>query len=91
MWFSTACKSLNDGENYLEGPHWLGLDRSTRRIDPKDLGSYPAAVGASSKHAVFASNGSIDKFGERIDGRYGGRYTDGFGRSLIGAYAIVRD
>jgi len=82
-----AARSLNDGESYLEGAAWLGLSRHMKTIGPDELSSYPSAVAASKKHAVFASGGQIDRFGEAAPAERG----DGFGRSLRWAYAIVPD
>jgi hypothetical protein len=82
-----AARSLNDGESYLEGAAWLGLSRHMKTVGPDELSAYPAAVAASKKHAVFVSDGQIDRFGEAAPASRG----DGFGRSLRWAYAIVPD
>lgn len=84
--FASACRSLNDGEDYREGAHWLGLDRYVREIPPSDIGNYPSVVAASKKHAVFSSNGTIDDHGSVLQAN-----NDGYGRRFIGGYAIVDD
>ncbi len=81
----SAARSLNNGESYLEGAHWLGLDAHMKTISPNDLDRYPAAIAASKKHAVFVADGAIDRFGASRDADDG----DGFGRRLRWAYAIV--
>lgn len=85
MNYVQALNSLNNGENYLEGPHWLGLDGYVQRIDPSQMNNYAASVGASNSHVVFNSGGVIDSYGNRE--RFNG--TDGNGNRLNWAYAIV--
>jgi hypothetical protein len=80
---------LNDGESYLEGARWLGLKDHVRKINPRNLDAYTAVVAASSKHAMFASNGYVDHYGSKQDGTRNGGAFDGRGRALKGAYALV--
>ncbi|ADO75088.1 hypothetical protein [Stigmatella aurantiaca] len=90
MSFERACQSLNDGESYREGPRWLGLQKHVRKIDPNDIHRYTAVVGASSRHAVFASDGFVDHYGKkRPSTTRGGLEIEGYGRPLRGAYALV--
>ncbi|MDY7226674.1 hypothetical protein [Hyalangium rubrum] len=89
MTFERACQSLNDGESYLEGARWLGLQKHVKKINPRDLDEYSAVVTASSKHAMFASGGNIDHYGRKQDGTRNGGAYDGRGRVLQGAYALV--
>ncbi|KFE68214.1 hypothetical protein [Hyalangium minutum] len=89
MSFERACQSLNDGESYLEGARWLGLKNHMRKINPRDLDNYKAVVAASSKHAVYASNGYVDHYGRKKDGTRNGDAFEGWGRTLRGAYALI--
>ena len=89
MSFERACQSLNDGESYLEGARWLGLKNHVRKINPRNMDDYTAVVAASSRHAMFASNGYIDHYGRKQDGTHHGGAFDGRGRALRGAYALV--
>jgi hypothetical protein len=89
MSFERACRSLNDGESYLEGPRWLGLKDHMRKINPDHIDRYSAAVGASSRHAVFASGGYVDHYGRKRAGSRNGMEIEGYGRPLRGAYALV--
>jgi len=89
MSFERACQSLNDGESYLEGAKWLGLKNHMRKINPRDMDSYTAVVTASAKHAMFASGGHIDHYGQAKDATRNGGAFDGRGRSMKGAYALV--
>jgi hypothetical protein len=89
MTFERACQSLNDGESYLEGAKWLGLKDHMKKINPRDMDKYDAVVTASSKHAMFASDGFIDHYGRKQDATRNGGAFDGRGRSMKGAYALV--
>jgi hypothetical protein len=84
--FGQALNALDNGENYLVGPHLLGLDQFVKSISPSQIGKYDAAVGASNNHAVFGGDGEFDHYGteERLNG------TDGNGESLNWAYALVK-
>lgn len=64
--FLGAVETLNKGEYYLEGPHWLGLRHNTRSIGRKYIWQYKGVIGASRKHCFFASKGYEDDYG-RID------------------------
>lgn len=63
MTFEMAAASLNDGEFYLEGPHWLGLRHNIRSIGRKFIWQYKGVIGASRKHCFFASQGYEDAYG----------------------------
>lgn len=84
--FASACNSLNNGESYLEGAHWLGIEQHMKEIPASEIKDHVAVVAASNKHAVFSSNGTIDRFGTAQQ-----TGTDGFGRTLHSAYAIIPD
>jgi hypothetical protein len=84
--FASACNSLNNGESYLEGAHWLGIEQHMKEIPASEIKDHVAVVAASNKHAVFSSNGTIDRFGTVQQ-----TGTDGFGRTLHSAYAIIPD
>lgn len=64
MTFQKAAESLNNGENYLEGPHWLGLGHHYVRIGRKYIWQYKGVIGASRKHCFFASQGYEDDYGK---------------------------
>ncbi len=89
MSFERACQSLNDGESYLEGARWLGLKNHVKKINPRDMDNFSAVVVASSKHAMYASDGFIDHYGRRQDGTRNGGAFDGRGRAMKGAYALI--
>jgi hypothetical protein len=89
MSFEQACQSLNNGESYLEGAKWLGLKNHMKKINPRDMDSYTAVITASAKHAMFASGGYIDHYGQKKDATRNGGAFDGRGRSMKGAYALV--
>ncbi|BDS14710.1 hypothetical protein [Aureispira anguillae] len=63
MSFSEAIRSLNTGEYYLEGPHWIGLRHHIRSIGRKHIWQYKGVIGASKKHCFFASKGLEDDYG----------------------------
>lgn len=90
MTLAQACETLNNGENYYEGAHFLGLDKHVKKIQPRDMDKYAAAIVASAKHAMFATGGTLDHYGTKRSSTnaYGTR-VDGYGRRLIGAYAII--
>lgn len=90
MSFAQACGSLNDGESYIEGPKWLGIQKYVRTIDPDDMDKYPAVVAASKKHCVFGSGKYIDHYGtKRSNTNSYGTKVEGHGRPLRWAYALV--
>lgn len=90
MNFVQACKTLNDGENYKEGPHWLGLGKYVRTINPKDMDRYPAVIAASTRHAVFGAGRQIDHYGTARNAfNSNGVPVEGHGRTLRWAIAIV--
>lgn len=90
MSFTQACKTLNNGENYREGPHWLGLDDHVRDIKASELHKYTAYVAASTKHAMFGSGNYIDHYGTRRGAtNSNGVKVDGYGRQLRWAFALV--
>jgi hypothetical protein len=66
MSFLEAIDSLNKGELYLEGPHWLGVRQHMRSIGRRYIWQYRGVIGASSKHCFFASKRFEDNYG-RID------------------------
>lgn len=66
MSFEEAIDSLNKGELYLEGPHWLGVRQHMRSVGRKYIWQYRGVIGASSKHCFFASEGLEDYYG-RVD------------------------
>ncbi len=61
--FNEAAETLNKGEYYLEGPHWLGLRHHIRSIGRKYIWQYKGVIGASRKHCFFASRGIEDNYG----------------------------
>lgn len=72
MSFAEAVDSLNDGEYWKEGLHWLGLERfviegpDTRLPSPRAAGflaDKAAGIGQSAKHTWFASMGQHDETG----------------------------
>lgn len=63
MTFEQAIGTLNNGENYLEGPRWLGLKSHVKNIGRKYRWQYPGCVGASAKHCFFMSYGYEDQYG----------------------------
>jgi len=64
MSFEEAAETLNKGEYYLEGPHWLGLRQNIRSIGRKYIWQYKGVIGASKKHCFFASIGYEDDYGK---------------------------
>lgn len=89
MSYARACESLNDGENYLEGAKWLGLERFVKRISPSEVSRYSAVVAASARHAVFATGAVVDHYGSPRPSSRGGVTVEGWGRRITGAYAFV--
>ncbi len=63
MTFKKAAETLNKGEYYLEGPHWLGLRHNIRSIGRRYIWQYTGVIGASRKHCFFASQGLEDNYG----------------------------
>lgn len=63
MTFEKAIATLNDGEYYTYGPHFLGLRHNYRHVGRRYIFHYPGVVGASIKHCFFASYGWEDKYG----------------------------
>lgn len=64
MTFEEALTSLNEGESYLEGPHWIGLRHHIRSVGRKYIWQYKGVIGASRKHCFFASEGIEDNYGK---------------------------
>ena len=62
--FEKAAETLNQGEYYLEGPHWLGLRHNVRSIGRRYIWQYKGVIGASRKHCFFASMGYEDNHGK---------------------------
>lgn len=46
--YDQAIETLNDGENYLLGPNWLGLGHNYRNIGRRYARNNPGCVGALS-------------------------------------------
>jgi hypothetical protein len=69
MTFETAADTLNTGEYYLEGPHWIGLRHNIRSIGRRYIWQYKGVIGASRLHCFFSSKGYEDDYGKinRID------------------------
>ncbi len=63
MTFEKAIETLNDGEYYLHGPDWIGLRHHVRRSGRRYVWQYRGMIGASSRHAFFASQGYEDNYG----------------------------
>lgn len=64
MSFEEAAETLNKGEYYLEGPHWIGLRQNTRSIGRKYIYQNKGVIGASRKHCFYASKGYEDNYGK---------------------------
>jgi len=64
MTFEKAAETLNKGEYYLEGPHWLGLRHNIRSIGRRFIWQYKGVIGGSRKHCFFASQGYEDNYGD---------------------------
>lgn len=64
MSFEAAANSLNNGEYYLEGPHWIGLRNHIKSIGRKYVWQYKGVIGASKKHCFFVSQGLEDNYGK---------------------------
>jgi len=64
MSFSQAIDSLNKGESYLEGPHWLGIRQHMRCIGRRYIWQYKGVIGASKKHCFYVSRGLEDNYGK---------------------------
>ncbi|MDN3494191.1 hypothetical protein [Winogradskyella bathintestinalis] len=64
MSFEEAAETLNKGEYYLEGPHWIGLRQNIRSIGRKYIWQYKGVIGASRSHCFFASKGYEDNHGK---------------------------
>lgn len=58
-----AIETLNDGEYYLHGAHWLGLKHNYRNIGRKYTKNNPGCVGASKAHCFYVSYGIADNYG----------------------------
>ncbi len=59
-----ALRSLNNGENYLEGIKWLGLTNHFRVIQKSELQNHKNVIAASKEHCFFIENGEyIDNYG----------------------------
>lgn len=64
MSYQQATDTLNNGEYYLEGPHWLGLRHHIRYIGRKYCSQYPGVVRASKSHCAFITFGVEDNYGK---------------------------
>ena len=63
MNFSVALLTLNNGESYLEGVHWIGLRQNVRSIGLNYVWQHKGLIGASRGHSFYASQGNIDNYG----------------------------
>lgn len=64
MSFEEAIESLNKGEFYLEGPHWLGLRHHIRSSGRRYIWQYKGIIGASRAHCFYVSKGLEDNYGK---------------------------
>ena len=69
MSFESAARTLNNGEDYLEGSHWIGLRQNVRSIGRRYIWQHKGVFGASKEHCFFASQGYEDNYGvaDQID------------------------
>lgn len=61
--YQQAIATLNNGENYLQGPYWLGLRHNYRNIGRRYARTNPGCVGASRAHCFYVSYGMEDQYG----------------------------
>lgn len=64
MSFESAARTLNNGEDYLEGSHWIGLRQNVRSIGRRYIWHYKGVFGASKKHCFFVSKKYEDSYGK---------------------------
>lgn len=83
--FSSACDTLNNGEDPLYTAKLLGLKDHIKMVNPAAAAAGQGVVAWSNKHAVFADGGLVDSYGtaKQYDG------TDTFGDRLIQAFVFV--
>lgn len=62
-----ALRSLNNGENYLEGVEWLGLLNNYKKVSKTEINNYKHIIGVSAKHCYYISEGFIDNYGKPIE------------------------
>jgi len=62
--FKRAIKSLNNGDDYMEGIHWIGFNKSCRKKNTlADIDYNNPVVAASPKHCFFIYQGFYDRYG----------------------------
>lgn len=62
-----ALRSLNNGESYMEGIRWLGLDKNHLKIPEEQIADYPNLIGRSNGHCFFIGDGNyVDNYGRKI-------------------------
>lgn len=59
-----ALRSLNNGENYMEGVRWLGLEENYSRHPIEKIKKHNNLIGASPGHCYFLTNGIVDDYGK---------------------------
>jgi hypothetical protein len=83
--FAQACNSLNNGEDPYKTAKYLGIENHVKAVNPNSVAGSSAAVVWSNQHALFESNGGIDKYGQQL--AFNG--TDTIGNRLTNAFVLV--
>jgi len=87
--FSGACDSLNNGEWPKDTARFLGLENHVQNLDVNNLAGQDGIVAWSSDHSIYLDNQGGNLMADKYGSGWNYNGTDGFGRSIEGAFTFV--